>query len=61
MAFSLVQHIWERLNTQSAIDIDFSTMVFSFIDEKDKSARIELLKDYFDLNDEGKDIPTAHL
>lgn len=54
MAFSLVKHIWERLNAQSAIDVDFSTMIFSFIDEKDKAARTELLKDYFGLNDEGR-------
>ena len=51
MALSLVQHIWDNLNALTSIDVDFSSMIFSFIDEENKEARIDLLKRYFGLTE----------
>lgn len=57
MALSVVHHLRDRLQSQTVIDADFSTMMFALVDEEDKIARKRMLEDCWGLKGEG----TGHL
>ena len=51
MALSLAYKLRDRLQDQTEIDADFSEMMFTYADEADKSARKQMLEDYWQLKE----------
>ena len=51
MALSLVYKVRDRLQAQTDIDPDFSDMMFTYTDETDKTARKQMLEDYWKLKE----------
>lgn len=53
MALSLAYKFRDRLQAQTELDPDLSDMMFTYTDETDKSARKQMLEDYWQLKGQG--------